>query len=184
MGSGPWTRFVQNPADEDDFNQNTRRRMDGLGPVRPQLTAEEVKVAYQDAVREDQAQKDRLETQKNGDAFIAGHPEFLDTTPNAQLLLNQMNTMFGKGFHPISHFEQAYNYLRTNTDFLALDKTVVASQQKQAAKQRYQAEQERIVETTFDESADYSTLSLDELKQRANDEIRNQMQRRGEEGGW
>ena len=67
----------------------------------PELTAEQVKAAYNEALRADQAVQDTLENQKNGDAFLAGHPEFVDTIPNAKLLTNQMDTMYGKGLHTI-----------------------------------------------------------------------------------
>src|SRR6476659_5688286 len=62
----------------------------------PKLTAEQVKVAYEAAVREDRAVQDLLETQKNGDAFVAEHPEFVDNKANGELLVNQARTMFGR----------------------------------------------------------------------------------------
>lgn len=151
----------------------------------PQLTAEQVKAAYEAAVREDRAAQDRLETQANGDAFIAVHPEFMDTVPNAQLLVNQARTMFGKeGLITVEMFEQAYQYLRVNTDFLKLDRNVLAAQQKQAAKQRYA--QARAAETrriTNLSEAEVEALPLEEILRLDAMERQQQMQAAGERGG-
>jgi hypothetical protein len=41
-----------------------------------------------------------------------------------------------------------------------------------------------VTERTFNPNANYDNLSLEEIKTRADEEMRQQMQRRGEEGGW
>jgi len=128
--------------------------------------------------------QDRLETQKNGDAFIAVHPEVMDNTANARLLLNQMNTMFGEGLHTLDHFEQAYEYLRTKTDFLKLDRNVLAAQQRQAANQRYaQARAAEAARITNLSEAALEALPLEEIRRLDAIERQRQMQEAGERGG-
>jgi len=147
----------------------------------PELTAEQVKVAYEAAVREDQAAQDRIETQKNADAFIAGHKEFVDNVANSQLLLNQARTMFGDGLITVPMWEQAYQYLREHTDFLKLDKKELANQQKAAARQRYEQEKLRSAVPTEEEMY---AMPIDELRRRDAIATQERMRRIGEEGGW
>src|SRR6266849_5845245 len=94
----------------------------GSGPEQP--SAEAIKAAHEEALLADQAHLDRQETVKALDAMAMGHKELCDTRANGELLLNQANTMFGKGRHTVAHFEAAYQYLRTETNFLKIDKTV------------------------------------------------------------
>ncbi len=184
MGAvGSYLRGVPNSADRDEFNQNLRRAHDGLGPVLPQQTAEEIRATYEEALREDQAHFDRQETIKSLDAFAMGHKELCDTKANGQLLLNQANTMFGEGLHTVAHFEQAYNHLRTKTDFLRIDKTVEAAQKRQAAKQHFEAETARTAQRAFNPNEDYSVMSLEEMRQRSDEVLLQEMQAAGERGG-
>jgi len=184
MSVGSYLRHIETSADRDEFNQNLRRAHDGLGPVLPQQTAEEIRATYEEALREDQAYLDRQETKKSLDAFAMGHKELCDTVANGQLLLNQANTMFGKGVHTVAHFEAAYNYLRTETDFLKIDKTVEAAQRKLAAKQHFEAETARTAQRAFNPNADYDTMSLDEIRNRSDEVLREEMQIVGNRGGY
>jgi len=102
-----------------------------------ELTAAQVKQAYEAALAEDQAAQDRVQNQLDGDAFITVHPEVIDNLANAKLFVHEMDRMFGPGRHPIAHFEAAYESLRAS-NFLALDQKELAKQQKAASKQRYQ----------------------------------------------
>jgi hypothetical protein len=157
----------------------------GTPESEPELTAEQVKAAYEAAVREDKSHQDRLETQKNSDAFVVQHPEFVDNEANGQLLVNQARTMFGNGLITIEMYESAYQYLRENTNFLRLNKVVLAAQEKQAAKQRYTnaraAEAARITNLS---EAELEAMPLDEIRHLDAIERQRQMQRIGEEGGW
>jgi len=182
-GVGSYLRHLQNPADNDPINDGARRSLDGLGASKPRATAEQVKEVFEAAQREDQAQRDRFETKKNADAFIAGHPEIIDSDVNAQLLLNQVNTMFGDVLHTVDHWEAAYDYLRTRSNFLKLDKTVLAAQQKQAAKQRFDSEKARTTAITFDPNDDYSSMSLEEIKARAIEAHQREFELAGQRGG-
>jgi hypothetical protein len=178
------TRFNGSRASGTGIYGNAIVPRENLDDNEPELTAAQIKQAYNEALREDQAHQNTLATQQNGESWIAGHPEVVDSVPNARILVNQVRTMFGDGLITINMFEQAYQYLREKTDFLALDKTVLAAQQKQAAKQRYEAEKARTSHTSFDPNADYSSLSLDEIKRRAEQANSESMRRLAEEGGY
>jgi|SRR5579864_2349337 len=156
-----------------------------LDPDNPEnLTAEQIRAAHTLALREDKANQDRLETQKNADAFVAEHPEWIDNQANSQLLVNQAKTMFGDGLLTVDNFESAYRYLREHTNFLALNKTVLAAQQKQASKQRYAAQ--RAAEAnhiTNLSEAQLEALPLEEIRRLDAIERQKQMQLAGERGG-
>ncbi len=183
---GSYLRGMPNAADEDQFNENTRRRLDGLGPVKPQLTAEEIKVAYEEAIAADQAYQDQVASIEAGKVFIAGHPEWRNTKENIALLNHELVSRFGVREYTIPHYEEAYASLRAS-NFLNLDKNALAAQEKQAAKEKFNAEKARSATSAaraFNPNVDYNALSLEEIRERANEEARQQMQRRGEEGGW
>lgn len=175
---------LENDPLNDPLNARVQASLNGSLDELPDTfenwPAERVKEAVAGVMRSDKAAQDRLETQKNGDAFVAGHPEFIDNTANAHLLLNQVNTMFGEGLHTVDHFEQAYEYLRTKTNFLKLDKTVIAAQEKQAAKQRYEQERARSVTPT---EQDLYNLPLEDLKRLDAVDNQRRMQLAGERGG-
>jgi len=181
---GSYLRHVPNAADADEFNQNIRRTHDGLGPVTPRSTAEQIKSDYEELVAYDQARLDGLENIMSLNAFAMGHKEICDTKANGQLLLNQANTMFGKRAHTVEHFAQAYEYLRTETDFLRIDKTVEAAQRKQAAKQHFEAETARTAQRAFNPNVDYDSMSLEEIRQRAAETLQEEMQVAGNRGGY
>ena len=182
--------YVHNQADEDQFNIRTRASMGDeealrrLDPTHPDnIPAATVKAVHEAALRADKAAQDRVETQKNADAFIAAHPELIDNKANAELLLNQARTMFGDGAITVDNWESAYQYMRTNTKFLKFDATELEKQRQLEAKKRYDAAQARVAERTFNPNANYDELSLEELRNRADEETRQQMQIAGERGG-
>jgi len=150
--------------------------------IEQELTAAQVKIAYEAALSEDQSAQDRVQNQLDGDAFITAHPEVKDTVANAKLFVHEMDRMFGPGRHPITHFEAANESLKAS-GFLALDQNVLAAQQKATAKQRYKTEREHIATETFNESVAES-LTLDELRRRADEEVRQQNRSAGERGGY
>jgi hypothetical protein len=181
---GSYLRHIPNSADNDEFNQNIRRAHDGLGPVKPRSTAEQIKADFEELLAVDQARLDGLENMKSLDAFAMGHKEVSNTIANGRLLLNQANTMFGKRVHTVEHFEAAYQYLRTETDFLKIDKTVEAAKQREAAKQHFEAETARTAERAFNPNEDYSTMSLEEMRQLSDEALQADMQATGNRGGY
>jgi hypothetical protein len=158
----------------------------------PELTAEQVKLAYEEALRADQAHQDAIGSQKNGDAFVAAHPEFVDCRQNALLLLNQMNTMFGEGLHTLEHFEKAFEYLRTKTGFLKLNQAELAKQQRADAKQRYEQElalstndawKHELHELPPSRQQELETMPLQDLRILAETEHRKNFRLAAERGG-
>ncbi len=184
MSIGSFTRYTSNPAEEDPLNVRVTSSLNGTFDELPDTfenwSAPQVKEAVQGLQREDQVAHDRLETQKNGDAFVAGHPEFIDNTANAHLLFNQMNTMFGEGLHTLDHFEKAYEYLRTKTNFLKLNQAELAKQQKVAAKQRFDAAQKPVTPS----QQDLYNMPLEDLRRLDAIAEQSRLQREGETGGW
>lgn len=178
-GLGSFGRHVPNAAENDPLNLRLiGGNLDEL-PLHERLTAEEIKAAALLAQREDQATQDRIETQKNGDAFIAGTPAFIDNTANAHLLLNQARTMFGDGVITVSQFQSAYESLRTRTKFLKLDPKELAKEQQAAAKQRFDAAQN----PTTPSEQDLYDMPLEDLRRLDAVENHNRMQVAGERDG-
>ena len=180
MSVGGYTRTIDTPV--DPFNNRVLAFLnDDASELEEaeKLTAEQIKAAALLAQREDRAAQDRFETIKNGDAFAAGRPEYVDNDPNAHLLLNQARTMFGNGVITIKQFESAYEYLRTNTNFLKLDPKELAKQQKAADKARFDAAQQPV---TPSEQELYD-MDLDDLRRLDAVENQRRMQLIGERGG-
>jgi hypothetical protein len=146
-------------------------------------SAEKVRAAAEMFQREDKRQQDRAVTGQNGTDFVALHPEYVDSDANGQLMNHQLKTMFGDCLHTPEHFEAADQALRSS-NFLAHNKAEVAKQEKAAAKARAEEERARRAARAFNEDSAYGSLSMDELRQRADEQLRQQMQRRAEEGGW
>jgi len=164
---------------ETEFDKILRGHPD----VKTRSTAEQVKADYEEALAANQAHLDGLENIKSLDAFAMGHKELCDTKANGELLLNQANTMFGKRAHTVEHFEAAYQYLRTETDFLKIDKTVEAAKQREAAKQHFEAETARTAERAFNPNVDYDSMPLEEIRQRAAETFQDE-QATGNRGGY
>ena len=168
---GSYTRHVT--EQEDPFTTRVRAfRDDSLDQLEDKFEnweAPQVKEAVEGLQRADNKTQIVNQNMATGDAFAAGHKEYVDNDANALLILNQMDTMFGKGLHPLEHFESAYEYLRTNTNFLKLNQAEVARQQKAADKARYDAQRAQSVTPSEDEM--YS-MPMEEIRMR--DVIENQ----------
>jgi hypothetical protein len=181
---GSFMRHVPNSAETDPFNKRIRAFKDDTVDQLPDKfenwEAPVVKEALAGIQRADQVQQARLENQKTGDMFIAGHGEYIDSVPNAQLMRHQLVTMFGDRQHSLGEFEQAYAALR-ESNFLALNKTEVARQQKEAAKQRYESERAKSVEPSEQQLYDMPLEDLRRLDAISNQE---RIHREGERGSW
>lgn len=167
---------------QSEFDVNARRSLDGLGPTKPQLTAEQVKQAYEEAL---QADEKRTAKTQNADEFVALHSEFLDTAKNGTLMNKMLNSMFGDCAYSVEHYEAAYQALLV-TNSLDIDQAeVVKQQQKAIDAQRKAATNNRTdaAARAFNPNANYDDLSLEEIRKRADEETRQQMQRAGERGG-
>ena len=166
FGNGP-NIYDQSPT---EFDQEARDTLNGLGPSKTKLTAEQVKQAFEDAQREDQ----RITTNKaSADEFMLLHPEYLDTPKNAKLMNETLITLFGVGAYNVAQFEQASSVLRP-TGVLELDQAeIVKQQQKAVDAQRKAAIKSRADARAkvFNPNTSYDNLSLEELRSRANEEL-------------
>jgi hypothetical protein len=188
----PRTPSFLNHQKPSEFDLRARARLgdpDAIAQLDPNdpdnIPAEHIKAAHNAALREDKSHQDRLETQANADAFIAGHPELKDSLPNARLLLNQARTMFGEdGPISVDQWEAAYQHLRVKTDFLAFNADALAKQQKEASRQRYAdsraAEANRIVNLSEQQ---LETMSLEDIRRLDAEERQRELQAAGERGG-
>lgn len=164
MGYGDYMRYVSHPEDPFDARVRAFRddTVDSLPNKFENWDKEHVREAVEGLMREDQKQQDRITTGQNADAFLAVHPEFLDTQANGELMNHESKRMFGEGAYTVAHYEQAYQSLRSS-NFLALNKTEVAKQEKAAAKQHAEAERARV---SLSEDELYA-MDMDELRMRA-----------------
>ena len=177
FGHGPSVYEQQ----QTEFDVDARRALDGLGPSKPQLTAEQVKQAFEEAQREDQ----RIVTNAaSADEFLALHGEFRDTAENGKRMNETLRTMFGDGAWSLAQFEQAYAVLRP-TGVLNLDKAEIARQEKQAKDEQRQAANKRRTDAearVFNPQANYDNLSLEELRTRSDEALSLAGQQEGANG--
>jgi hypothetical protein len=165
FGNGP---NVYNES-QSEFDLDTRRRLDGLGYVKPQLTADQL------------ADETRTTKSQSADEFLALHPEFLDVPKNANLMNDTLKAMFGDCAYTTEHFQAAYNVLRVS-NVLDIDKAEVAKQQQAAANAQRKTAIKNVTDAAaraFNPNVDYESLSLDEVRKRADEEL----QKAGERGG-
>lgn len=178
-----YERFLLNEADQDPLNVRVNASLNGTIDELPDKfefwNKDAVREAVEGLQRADRAAQDRVENQKIGDAFVAGHPEYKDTNANAALMTHELNRMFGPGLHPLEHYEKAYESLRSS-NFLALDQAELKKQQKAAAKQRFEQERSRSVTPSEQELYD---MPLDDLRRLDAIENQKRLQLAGERGG-
>jgi len=149
------------------------------------IPAEHIKAAHNAALAADRTHQNMLDSKANADAFIAAHPELKDNRANGSLLFNQAHTMFGEDcVITVDMWEEAYQHLRTKTDFLAFNADALAKQQKEASRQRYAAsraaEAKRIINLSEEQ---LENLSLEDIRRLDAEEHQRQMQEEGERGG-
>jgi hypothetical protein len=182
--------YIANEADEDQFNLKARAYM-GSAEAREKLdpkdldnlSAAQVKAVYEAAVRADKAQQDQATNIENGKAFMAGHPEYINSHVNNELMNHELKSRFGVREYTMAEYDQAYASLRSS-NFMKLDKTVVAAQQKQAAKNRYaDARATEAKHITNLSEAELEALPLAEIRRLDALESQKQLQAAGERGG-
>ena len=185
---GSYLRGIPNQADEDPFNVEIRRTLDGLGPAQPEKfenwSPEQIKEAYEGGVRHNE----RLTTIKtNADEFILRNPEFLDTASNADLITKTLKSLYGEGAtYTVDQFSQAYDVLRATGARLDIDQAEVVKQQaafENAKRKAYNKQRADKAARVFDPNGDYDSLSLEEIRARANEAVREEMQLAAERGG-
>lgn len=179
FGNGP-NVYNETPS---EFDQEARAALDGLGPSKPKLTPEQVRQAYEEAVAADARIN---ENHQSAQEFTSLHAEYLDTPKNGKLMNDTLKAMFGDGAYSVEQFEAAYNVLRVSNS-LDIDHAEEAKQAQAAENAKRKAVVKRRADAAsrqFDPTANYDNLSLEELRALADEEIRNDFERRGQEGGW
>ena len=184
MGAvGSYTRFLPNAADQDEFNINLNRAHDGLGPVTPRATAEQIKQLVEEAQAADET---RTVNGQNSDEFVSLHPEFLDHRNNCEQFNKTLDAMFGANrAYTLEMFEQAYRVCLANNS-LELDQVEIVKQaQAEANTKRKAAQANRLFEAKrqFNPDEDYSNLSLEEIRQRAEAGAQQDLERRAYQEG-
>jgi hypothetical protein len=183
MGAvGSYLRHIENSADRDEFNINLKRAHDGLGPITPQPTAEQIKQLVEEAQAADET---RATNKRNADDFCALHPEFLDHDRNGAQFNATLDAMFGTNIaYTLDQFERAYAVCCANNS-LELDRAVLAKQEDAAAKERAKAARaRRAAETRVFSEAELESMSLEDLRKVENQAIQKRNQKLGEEGGY
>jgi len=172
--------------DVDPFDDKVRRSLDGeklFDDESPRF--EDWSPAKQRSAYEGMARGDEKSTahHQNADAFIALHPEFLDTDRNGQAINRTLQTMYGDIVFTVEHFDAAYRVCCAN-NLLDLDQAEIVKQQQAAANQRAKAAREqRAAATRVFSEVEKENMSLEELREAENREIRRRMQEAGERGG-
>jgi hypothetical protein len=182
-GVGVHSFHMNNPADEFTDRVLAFREDIHGGTLEDNFEnwpKEKIREAVEGMQREDQKQQNKLITKQNADAFIASHPEFLDIPANAALMKHELNRMFGDGPYSVANYETAEESLRAS-NFLRLNKKVLAEQQTAAALERAKAEKQRNTPLTQEQLYE---MPLEDLRRLDAVEAQQRMQRRGEEGGW
>jgi hypothetical protein len=183
MGAvGSYLRHVPNSADNDEFNENLRRAHAGLGPVKPQPTAEQIKTLVEEAIAADETRAINI---RHSEEFVSLHPEFLDHPKNGEQFNRTLDAMFGANrAYTLDEFERAYAVCLANNS-LELDKAELVKQEQAAAKERAKAARaRRAAETRVFSEAELESMSLEDLRKVEDREIQKRNQRIAEEGGW
>ncbi len=177
---GGFTRNVAAPSDPFSDRVMAFRNDDSSAlSAEEQLTAEQIKTAERLAQANDQVTQNKIARGQNADAFLAAHPEVLDTAANTKLIVHELARMFGTdALYTIENYEAATDSLR-RSGLLKINEAEAAKQKKEADKQRAAAATK--AEPTLEELYNMPMEDLRRLDAGANQA---RMQRRGEEGGW
>jgi hypothetical protein len=147
----------------------------------PELTAAQVKQAYEQAVQADSKLTAR---RKGSDAFAATHPEYLDTEANGQAMGRTLNALFGDVAYSEEMFDTAYNVLRANNG-LELDQAEIVKQQQAEANQRAKVERaKRAAQARVYTENELESMSLEELRNASNRQLQKEQRVVGERGGF
>lgn len=179
---GSYLRHIPNSADNDEFNENLRRAHDGLGPVKPRLTAEQIKAAHEEALAADETRAVNIQ---NSREFVSLHPEFIDHEKNGEQFNKTLNAMFGANrAYTVDQFEQTYQVCLANNS-LELDQAELVKQEQAAAKERAKAARaRRAAETRVFSQTELEAMPLEELRRLEDREIQKRNQKIAEEGGY
>lgn len=172
FGNGP--NVYQQSESEFDIKArellNGKPAFDNSSPRFEDWSPEKQKTSYEGLQRAD---SNKIEQKANADAFVAAHPEFLDTDANGSTMNRTLEEMFGVRVYTVAEFEKAYAVCRANNS-LKLDQAEIVKQQQAAANARTKAAIKQRADAAaraYSPNADYDTLSVEELRNRANEEL-------------
>jgi len=187
-GVGSYGNAPSVPREETEFDTQARARLNGQqvfddsSPRFEDWSPEKQRAGYEGALRADEK---RIANTQSGNEFAQLHVEYLDTDENGDRMVRMLRHLFGNVPYTLSMFESAYQALLI-TDSLDIDKAEVAKQQQQATNAQRKAvgkqrqERERLRNLSEEEM---NTLPLDEVRNHANRQLQEDMQRAGERGG-
>jgi hypothetical protein len=172
--------------DVDPFNDKVKRSLDGEklfddgSPRFEDWSPAKQRAAYEGLARGDEKNIARSQV---ASAFLQLHPEFIDIDTNAQILTRTLHALFGDVAFTIDQFAKGYEVCRANNS-LQLDQAEIVKQQQAVANQRAKAAREQHArETRVFSEDEKENMSLEELREAENREIRRRMQEAGERGG-
>jgi hypothetical protein len=106
-----------------------------------------------------------------GDEFAARHPEYLDTEENARALIFAIRKNGITNPNRLEYYEQGYQELR-EAGLMKVDAAKDKEQQAVAARARARDEYGRFTADASLSEDDMNELSMDELRDRANRQLR------------
>ena len=181
-------RHLDNPAEADTLNKGSREILNGVpqfddeSPRFEDWSPEKQRTAFEGMVREDIR---TTAIKATADEFILLHPEMPDHIKNGEAIAKNLKLMFGDIAYSVEHFEAAYDVARAN-GALELDQAVIAKQQQKAMDAKRKAAQDKRnfeAKRQFNPEEDYSNLSLDEIRQRADVGTQRELERRAYQEG-
>ncbi len=175
-------------ANETEFDTQARARLNGkptYDDSSPRF--EDWSPAKQRAAYEGMGRTDEVRTVKghNAKEFVSLHSEYLDTDDNGTLMAKMLKNLFGDVAYSVEQYEAAYQSLLVSNS-LDIDQAEVVKQQQAAANaQRKSAIKSRAEASAraFDPNIDYVSMSLEEIRARADEESRRQFEAAGARGG-
>jgi len=168
MGVGSYTRTLETPNDQftDTLDENDPANW----------PPEKIRAAGDYFARANEKLNTRT---TNANAFLARHPEFVDTDRSGRTL----HALFGDEAFTDEQYEIAYNACRAN-NAVDIDQGEIVKQKQAEANQRAKAERARRAAETrvYTEDEKYN-MSLQELRQVEDQEIKRQFELEGQRGG-
>lgn len=121
----------------------------------------------------------------SADEFLSLHSEFLDTKQNGDLMVKMLKNLFGDVAYSVEQYESAYQSLLISKS-LDIDQAEVVKQQQAAANAQRKAAIKNRADAdarAFTPNVDYDSMSLEEIRRRADEQTRREFEAAGARGG-
>ena len=141
---------------------------------------EKQRAAYEGMLRTDA----KLSTRRdNADEFLALHPEFVDSESNGEAMKRILDSLYGDVPFTLAMYQKAFEVGCANGNF-QLNQAEIKRQEKAAAEERAKSIREKHARQTRVYTEDEkNNMSLEELREAENREIRRQFELEGQRGG-